>query len=177
MSSYGKNQAPQQRGFLFVGSGLDSFMSKLNVRIGEYDNHDWESICHIHDEARPGELEENVPVEAFIPLVDSAENEGLFDGQILVAEIEKVVGFIAFEQSEITWLYVHPKFQLRGIGRQLLKFALSKIKSPVEVSVLSNNNAAIKLYKKEGFVICETKKGKLVGNEKFNAEGHIMVKI
>ena len=81
-------------------------MSNKNVRIREYDNIDWESICHIHDKARLGELEGNVPLDAFIPLVD----------------------------------------------------------------------AAIRLYEKEGFVICKTKKGKLAGNEKFSAEGHIMVK-
>jgi ribosomal protein S18 acetylase RimI-like enzyme len=151
-------------------------MCKQKVRIREYDNIDWESICHIHDKARLGELEGNVPLDAFNSLVDAAENEGLFDGQIWVAEIEKVLGFIAFEKSEITWLYVSPKFQKKGIGRQLLRFALSEIESPVDVTVLSNNGAAIRLYEKEGFVICKTKKGKLAGNEKFIAEGHIMVK-
>ena len=69
-----------------------------------------------------------------------------------------------------------PQIPKKGIGRQLLRFALSEIESPVDVTVLSNNGAAIRLYEKEGFVICKTKKGKLAGNEKFIAEGHIMVK-
>ena len=38
-------------------------------------------------------------------------------------------------------------------------------------NVLVGNESALKLYLSEGFKIKEIKKGKLVGNESFDAEG------
>ena len=37
---------------------------------------------------------------------------------------EEVVGFVAFNHSKITWLYVHPNHQKKGYGRKLLKFVM-----------------------------------------------------
>jgi len=56
----------------------------------------------------------------------------------------------------------------------LLNFALERCEDRVEVSVLSGNTPAIQLYLKTGFKIIEKKKGKLVGNEAFDAEGFIL---
>lgn len=145
------------------------------LKIRKYHSSDWNSICELHDLARPAELEGTVSQDAFIPLKDAAKNEGLFDGDLFVGELEcTVIGFIAWEPNEITWLYVHPKFQRRGYGRKLLHFAVSKLTKPIEVSVLAGNKKALTLYKSEGFDIIERKKGKLAGNEKFSAEGYIL---
>lgn len=123
---------------------------------------DWDNICKIHDKARILELEESAPIEAFIPLRDCYKVEKLFDSTIFVAEQNnETIGFVAFCNQEITWLYVDPKFFRKGYGKELLSFALNKVLKPVRVTVLNNNLRAINLYKRLGFNVEEKQKGKI----------------
>ena len=123
---------------------------------------DWDNICKIHDKARILELEESAPKEAFVSLQNCYKEEKLFDSIILVAEKDnELVGFIAFTNEEITWLYIDPKFFRKGYGKKLLSFALSKILRPVKVTVLINNSRAINLYKRLGFTIDKKQQGKI----------------
>ena len=123
---------------------------------------DWDNICKIHDKARILELEESAPKEAFVSLQNCYKEEKLFDSIILVAEKDnELVGFIAFTNEEITWLYIDPKFFRKGYGKKLLSFALSKILRPVKVTVLINNIRAINLYKGLGFIIDRKQQGKI----------------
>jgi GNAT superfamily N-acetyltransferase len=94
--------------------------------IRPYSPTDWARPCVIHDAARLHELEAAGLSEAFLSLEDTAENEGLFDGEVLVAESEgQVQGFVAFTQHELTWLYVDPGKSRQGIGRRLLRRAIA----------------------------------------------------
>ena len=123
---------------------------------------DWDNICKIHDKARILELEESAPKEAFVSLQNCYKEEKLFDSIILVAEKDnELVGFIAFTNEEITWLYIDPKFFRKGYGKKLLSFALSKILRPVKVTVLINNIRAINLYKGLGFTVEKEQQGKI----------------
>ncbi len=145
------------------------------IKIRTYENRDWQRLCEIHDAARMDELRGSVDLAAFLTLEETAENEGLFDDELYVGLLEeKVVGFVAFSPDEINWLYVDPNYYKKGIGYTLLNFALERCDDKVEVSVLSGNTPAIQLYLKTGFKIIEKKKGKLVGNEAFDAEGLIL---
>lgn len=117
----------------------------------------------------------SVGVDAFLSLAATAENEGLFEGEVWVACDDKtVVGFIAFVDDEVTWLYVSPDHYRQGIGKSLLRHAIARCGDTVSTSVLSGNIAALNLYLSEGFRIIETKTGKLNGNESFPATGHIL---
>ena len=123
-------------------------------------NKHWNLICEIHDAARPGELAGSAPKKAFVPLNKCYETEGLFNDKIYVGIVnEKVVGFVAYNHSKITWLYVHPNHQKKGYGRKLLKFIMNKAEKPTSVFVLNKNLKAIKLYQSEGFSIVQSKKG------------------
>jgi GNAT superfamily N-acetyltransferase len=67
-------------------------------------------------------LRVSVGIEAFLSLAATFENEGLFEGEVLVAcDDETVVGFIAFADDEVTWLYVSPDYYRQGIGKKLLR--------------------------------------------------------
>lgn len=146
------------------------------IQLKKYQPEDWEAITAIHDRARLDELRASVGVEAFLSLADTAENEELFDGEVWVAcAAEVVVGFVAFSDDEVTWLYVSPQHYRQGIGRKLLKKAIASCGKIVYTSVLSGNNTALSLYLSEGFKIVETKTGKLFGNERFSATGHILL--
>ena len=144
------------------------------IYLRNYSPTDWDAIAAIHDRARLDELWHSVGVEAFLSLEATAEGEGLFEGEVWVAcEEEAIVGFVAFADSELTWLYVSRDHYRRGIGRLLLLKAISRCSNNiVYTSVLSGNDAALRLYLSEGFQIVETKTGKLSGNESFSATGH-----
>jgi ribosomal protein S18 acetylase RimI-like enzyme len=145
------------------------------IQLRNYNSPDWDAISIIHDRARLDELRASVGLEAFLSLAATAENEGLFEGEVWVAcDGETVVGFIAFADDEVTWLYVSPDYYRQGIGKRLLRQAINRCGKIVSTSVLSGNDAALQLYLSEGFKIIETKTGKLNGNESFPATGHIL---
>ena len=56
-------------------------------------------------------------------------------------------------------LGVDPDFRNRGLGRELLRAGLSHLKSRgreiIDITVDSENEAAVKLYDSEGFRLCE----------------------
>jgi len=149
-------------------------MSTAGVKIRRYHD-DWDAIARIHDAARLDELRNSAGVEAFLTLAQTAEGEGLFAGDLWVAEVDgAVAGFVALDDDEVTWLYVDPARYRQGIGRALLRHAVAAAGPRVEVTVLDGNPAALALYRSEGFTITETRSGPLVGNETFTATGHIM---
>ncbi|MDD3400337.1 MAG: GNAT family N-acetyltransferase [Eubacteriales bacterium] len=145
----------------------------MNIRA--YNQNDFERIAEIHDVARKVELASANLSDAFLTLEQTYVNEGLFDNTLLVAEIEgKVVGFVAYSNDEITWLYVDQSYQRQKIGETLLRSAIYECGNTVRLEVLVGNDRALNLYQKVGFRIAETKSGKLVGFETFPATGHIM---
>lgn len=146
------------------------------MRIRKYKNSDWKRLCEIHDLARIDELTGSVDLDAFLDLEATAENEGLFDGELwLLEEDSKVLAFIAFDEDEITWLYVDPAHYNQGMGRKLIQFAKTRIQGNITIEVLSGNKPALHLYKSEGFEVVKKVNGKLTGNESFEAEGYILV--
>jgi ribosomal protein S18 acetylase RimI-like enzyme len=140
--------------------------------IRPYKKEDWKAICQIHNLARLCELQISVGLDAFLSLEHTYQNEGLFDGEVWVYERGvTLVGFMAINGNELTWLYVSPKYHTQGIGRALLKKAIEIKNGVLATEVLVGNEPALKLYLSEGFEIVELTKGKLSGNEKFEAEG------
>ncbi len=150
-------------------------MTPTPPRIRPYRDDDWEAVSRIHDAARLDELRDSAGVAAFLSLAATAGPEGLFDGDVWVAEHDgEVVGFVALDDDEVTWLYVDPAHYRRGHGRALLRHAVAAAGPRVETTVLAGNDGALALYRSEGFTIVETRTGKLAGNEAFPATGHIM---
>lgn len=147
----------------------------MSITIRAYIESDWDAVARIHDSARLDELRLSVGVEAFLDLAATYDSEGLFDGDVWVAELDgEVAGFIAFSDDEITWTYVEPVAYRRGVGRRLLRHVLARATAPLELTVLDGNSPARELYESEGFVWQETRTGPLVGNESFTATGHIL---
>lgn len=144
----------------------------IEILIRNYVESDWQYLCEIHDLARMDELKKSVGEAAFLSLEQTYKNEGLFDDKLFVACLnDKPVGFAALVDNELTWLYVHPNNYKHGIGRKLLRKVIEECDGKMTTNVLVGNESALKLYLSEGFKIKEIKKGKLVGNESFDAEG------
>lgn len=140
-----------------------------------YQDADWPSLCRIHDRARLLELALSAGEAAFLSLEQTAGDEGLFDAALDVGEVAgTIVGFVAYSDTELTWLYVDPDRFGEGHGRALLRHAISRASPILETQVLVGNDPALTLYLSEGFEIIERKDGKLVGNESFAASGYIL---
>ena len=140
------------------------------MEILPYDPQFWEDIQAVHDRARQQELAYADLKDAFLPLSIAAEREDLFSYRVFVATYAgAAVGFVAFTEDELAWLYVHPIFQRRGIGRKLAEFAISQM-DPGEktVEVLYGNMPAKKLYVSLGFTKETVVHGKMPGNESFD---------
>jgi len=145
------------------------------IQVRAYKESDWQRLCDIHDAARKDELRGSVDMKAFKTLTETAENEGLFEGKVLVAIHEsELSGFIAFNKDEITWLYVDPQYYRKGIASALLKEALKHCDELIQIEVLHKNESAISFYQKHGFEIVEKKDGVLEGNEAYKAAGYVM---
>ncbi len=147
----------------------------MTIAIRPYAAADWDAICRIHDAARVEELRATVGLEAFLELAATHEAEGLFDGDVWVAELDgEIAGFLAGTSDEITWMYVEPALQRRGVGRALIGHVLARAMGPVRLEVLDGNPARV-FYERLGFVVESTTTGRLAGNEAFGATGHTMV--
>ncbi len=148
------------------------------MHIRGYRNDDWQRLCEVHDAARKHELEASGLADAFLTLEQTAENEGLFSGSVLVAEDEgRVLGFAAYCELELTWLYVDPSMYRRGVGRLLLQHVIeANSGEELTTEVLVGNKSALELYLSEGFQIVKRVDGKLTGNERFPASGYVLAR-
>jgi ribosomal protein S18 acetylase RimI-like enzyme len=142
--------------------------------IRRYEPKDWNDLCAIHDAARRYELRAAGLEAAFLTLAQTAENEGLFDGEVWVFERDaELLGFVAATEGELTWLYVAPNACRQGIGRALLRHVLAA-GGACSTEVLVGNDAALALYQAEGFRIERRVDGRLTGNEGFAASGFLL---
>ena len=141
--------------------------------IRDYFEKDWTRICEIHDLARLDELRGASLESAFLPLEVAAENEDLFDYNLLIAERNgEVVGFIAYDDEEIAWLYVDPTTYRSGVGRALVKAVIGSPARIFSIEVLKGNNAALAFYKSVGFSETGMDSGPMPGNEKYEVTVH-----
>lgn len=76
---------------------------------------------------------------------------------------EQMVGFIAGDPrpgQHVDWIAtigVLPEYRGRGIGRALLRTCEAQLKQPrIRLCVRVSNNAAIQLYREEGYLSLET---------------------
>lgn len=62
--------------------------------------------------------------------------------------------------GKISWDFFHPAQQGKGLGAQLLRFRIEKLKEYPAVKVISvrTSQLAYRFYQKQGFEICETVK-------------------
>lgn len=149
-----------------------------HLRVRPYQAGDWPLLCAIHDAARLHELEASGLLGAFLSLEQTADNEGLFEGEVIVAELAGTVqGFAAFSDDELTWLYVDPAMTRRGIGRRLLQHVIQACGGTLSTEVLLGNEPALALYLSEGLKVRRRVDGRLAGNESFAASGYALERV
>ena len=64
----------------------------------------------------------------------------------------EAVGVVSVAGSLIEDLYILPRFQNRGLGTALLRFAIKQCEGRPKLWILENNAGAERLYRREGFI-------------------------
>jgi len=122
------------------------------ISIRNFKDKDWSDICQIHNLARPDELLGSCDPRGFVPIEQDQEVAHLQLCKKQVATIDgRIVGFVGVHEGYLGWLYIHPDYYGRGIGRKLLQSGLKLINGKAWTIALAGNTKAIKLYQSEGF--------------------------
>lgn len=85
-------------------------------------------------------------IKALVKMVD-------FDRFITFCAMEgdRVVGFLAVKEKKLEMLFLDPAFIGKGIGAEMVSYAISKLRV-TEVDVNEQNTHALEFYKRMGFV-------------------------
>ena len=126
----------------------------MNVIIRKYHLQDFERICHIFSLSKKIEMSfSGIDIEIISLDNDEKLKVEFHNSEVIVAEINnEVVGFAGYNNDFISFLFVHPLYSNKGIGRKLLEEVLINCKRP-HLAVLKENRPAINLYKSFGFEI------------------------
>lgn len=132
---------------------IDRLVMSEEVIIRKYKNMDYVQLCQVHDQARMQELIVGNAVDLYAPLEVALYKEELFSETLYVAEVDKqVVGFVAFRENELGYIYVLSEFQGKGIGGKLLDTIIPYLERPAFLEVFPTNIKAKRLYRSRGFV-------------------------
>lgn len=138
-----------------------------HIKIRNYEEKDWNRLIEVHDAARMEELRWAKCEEAFVSLREKVIWERLFQYEICVACIEEnIVGFCAYAQEELAWLYIDPAYACQGVGRTLSEYVIQHTsRRPLHVEVLAGNEPARRLYESCGFQLEKQACGIMPGKE------------
>lgn len=117
----------------------------------------------------PEEIQDRVLNEAYS--ADAMDNR-FKSSLLLVSENDEEIMGYAFFSGELSGkdvflesLYVHPNYQGKGIGKQLLLSGLTKFKEPTSLSLtVYKGNPNISFYKREGFKVVTENMGDFFGH-------------
>lgn len=130
-----------------------------------YHKADWQTVCAVHDRARPDELFGSCGPRAFVPLAEERCDAKSFrrSRKFVACLGEQVVGFVGVDDTYVSWLYVDPDYYGRGIGRRLLRLTMDVIGPEAWTVCLAKNTRARHLYESEGFQVSEAFAAKNAG--------------
>ena len=138
-------------------------MNSITVR--SYTPSDYECISQIYDSARKIELDE-AGLEIDFYLFSDLANWILKWPHIDVAVVnDQVVGFCAYTDEEIDWLYVSPDKLRQKIGRTLVENALCTEPNISKVEILYLNEPAELFFEKFDFRTEKIKHGVMSEDE------------
>lgn len=86
-------------------------------------------------------------------LADDFDKETDGESIIVFVSDNSIVGFISVWEPDnfVHHLYVLPEYQNKGIGKRLLKTALTKLKKPITLKCITKNLEALNFYKRLGW--------------------------
>lgn len=127
----------------------------MNIRA--YTPLDRAAIVDIYNASKLDELVREAQVFTLIPLEDDRQRQAaLFAAKIFVVEMDsinasEVVGYIAVSNDELVGFNVLPSYRGKGLGKQLLNYALALLQEDVWLQVVNSNSPTRCLYESVGF--------------------------
>lgn len=103
-------------------------------------------------------LEANITAHSFIPQSYWNKQFGYIRKVIPEAEIyiyenvQEIIGFIGLSDNYIAGLFVAPRSQSEGIGKQLLDY-IKSFRPELYLKVYRKNHRAVRFYERESFII------------------------
>ena len=148
------------------------------IHIRPYEASDYHELCLIHDAARKIELSLASLDDAFLPFSVASQREDFFEyPNIDVAIMDgKIVGFSAYTDEELAWLYVSTDKMRQKIGSAMVARALEMEPEINAIEVLVGNEPARKLYASFGFSVRNIAGGVMPGNESFPVKVYCMAR-
>ena len=139
----------------FICQGISPTLPMtMDYLIREYHDQDFDALTILWRIAREKLLPEGQTDTGhyFYEDQDYFRNQILKKDQVWVVEIDRrPAAFMAMENEFIDQLYVHPRYQRRGIGNALLDFARSRCPEHLWLYTLQSNLNARAFYEKNGF--------------------------
>lgn len=127
------------------------------MSIREFTENDYPIILEIYAQTKLDELRYENKMFELLPLEkDKIRLEELMESDIYLYDNGSVLAYGAICDKEIRALFVLPKSRGVGIGKELLKFLITKTSSAAILHVAESNNAAKNLYENCGFKVTET---------------------
>lgn len=132
-------------------------MKKINLEIKSYEQKYFDYLSSVMDRARRQELKSENLEEIFLPLKDAPYLDYFLSCKIYLAfEDDVLAGFVGFRPGDLSFVYVDPSRQGRGIATTLIQKALDELERPIRLDVFTNNKRAKALYEKFGFKTVKT---------------------
>ncbi|MDP4087990.1 MAG: GNAT family N-acetyltransferase [Bacillota bacterium] len=128
-------------------------MEENDIKIIQYDSAFGEDTVRMWRESKERAIgqKEIHSFEEHVFFLNNILNE---DNKIYIAVAnDKVVGIIAFNESEINQLYIHNDYQGRGLGKKLLDMAKANSKGRLTLYTFEVNRKAQRFYERNGFKI------------------------
>jgi putative acetyltransferase len=120
--------------------------------IRKYSENDIEAVLDIWLNASM-KAHDFVSPEFWTSQVESMRNMYIPASETYVYEKEsEVVGFYALHENSLAAIFVAPKFQGQGIGKQLLNHAKAQ-RTTLTLSVYKENQASYEFYLSQGFQV------------------------
>ncbi|GHB22650.1 hypothetical protein GCM10007094_08550 [Pseudovibrio japonicus] len=124
------------------------------MTIRPYCDKDFPVILDIYAACKLDELRYEESSFQLLPLdQDPRRLTGFRTSTVLIYEQDQILGYAAYDGSEITALFVHPNGRGAGIGQTLLRDMLDRIEGEVVLYVAKSNHPAKRLYERHGFAV------------------------
>ncbi|MGB3623473.1 MAG: N-acetyltransferase [Ketobacter sp.] len=122
--------------------------------IRNYTPSDFEAVARVYNESKPDEFYGEDNVFSYVPLAQDKPMMKLFhDSNILVCEVDNLVGFGGHFNKSISWLFVSSEHRNKGIASNFLEHLINDTKGHLSLTVAKSNKRARRLYQRHGFTI------------------------
>lgn len=144
----------------FVVYEMQTNIAKIENKIGieciHFDKRIFEEYKRVYNECFY-EMRKSLDLKPFRFLSNYTQIQSKSKYMFLLIDNDHLVGSVACYGNEVDDLFVDKKYQGRGIGRQLILWAMRYIRSknnfPILLHVAAWNKKAVQLYESVGFTI------------------------